>query len=144
MVVRLKPVLQLLQGYLAASGHFASTSIGEPKDAPGNTHGAVMLAAYSIPATTLNRTIERREVSIRVYINAMREPVEEIEFDLDTIVGDIMEDLCGDFSLGGTVRNIDATAVVTRFGYQTISGMMYRLADITLPLIVDDSAAFVA
>jgi len=103
-----------------------------------------MLAAYSIPATTLNRTIERREVSIRVYINAMREPVEEIEFDLDTIVGDIMEDLCGDFSLGGTVRNIDATAVVTRFGYQTISGMMYRLADITLPLIVDDSAAFVA
>lgn len=144
MAVSMKSTMLKLQSYLDASGYFRTSSIGEPKDPPEGLHGAVMLRAYSHPATTLSGTIERRDITLRIYYDALAEPQGNIEFELDEIVAAIEEDLLGDFDLGATVRNIDVTAMTVNFGYQTIANRIYRIADIVVPLIVDDSATFAA
>ena len=145
MVVSLKPTLQILQGYLSASGWFpGGASIGEPLAAPGDMASAVFLARSEHPSTTLSGTIERRWVTIRIYRNALAEPRENIEFDLDTVVSQVQSDLLGDFDLGSTVRAIDVTSMSVEYGYQTFDTTIYRIADLQLPMIIDDSASFTA
>ena len=143
MVVKLKSTLQALQGFLQASGRFQAVTIGEPKDPPDGVHGAIFLADYGMPMVMLNGgSVERRTVTVRIYINALREPRGDIEFLMDDIVSELLEDFCGDYDLGGTVRDIKPTEITTRFGYQTVGQVLYRIADITLPMTVDDSATF--
>jgi hypothetical protein len=146
MVVKLKTTLQKLQGLLQASGRFGEVTIGEPKDPPDGVHGAIFLSDYGMPMVMLNGgTVERRTVTVRVYLNALREPRGDIEFLMDDIVSELLEDFCGDYDLGSTVRDIEPTGIRVTLGYQTIGEgprVMYRIADITLPLTIDDSATF--
>jgi hypothetical protein len=144
MAVTMRSALLQLQSFLDASGYFRTTSIGEPTDPPDGVHGAVMLSAYSHPVTTLSNTVERRDVTVRIYMDALTEPRSEIEFVLDETVANIQAAMVADFDVGSTVRNIDVTSMNTRFGYQTIGNRMYRLADILVPMIIDDSGAFAA
>lgn len=142
MVVKLRTTLENLQSKLQASGRFDSVSIGDVTDPPAGVHGAIMLRRYENPATTLNGTIERRIVVIRILTKAFQEPAEDAEFLLDDIVSEILEDIWGEFDLGGTIRYIEPLGVTTEFGYYDIGPVKYRAADIFLPMIVDDSATF--
>ena len=140
MVVKMKDTLKTLREHLRGTQRLPSVGIGEPMDAPQDMHAAIMLSAYSNPTTTLNGSIELRSVIVRIYINAMREPREEIEFDLDEAVSELHSDILGAFTLGGNVRNIEPTLMTVTFGYQSIGGVMFRIADILIPMTVDDNA----
>ena len=140
MVVKMKDTLRKIEGYLKGTQRLPSVSIGEPMDPPEDLHAAIMLSAYSNPATTLNGSIELRSVIVRIYINALQEPREEIEFKLDEAVSELHSDILGDFDLGGDIRNIEPTLMTVTFGYQSIAGVMFRIADILIPMTVDDNA----
>lgn len=145
MAVTIKPALEALQSHLVASARFrGNVEIGEPKDPPADWTAAILLQSYVMPATTLAKTIERRDVIIRIYRNALSEPRSHIEFEMDNAVSEVIEDLLGDFDVGGNVRNIDVTAMTVSFGYQSIGRTLYRIGDILVPMIIDDSATFVA
>lgn len=144
MAVSLRATLQNLQSKLQAGGRFASVSIGEPMDPPNSPHAAIMLRRYENISTTLSGTIERRTVTIRVYSKAFNDPLGDTEFLMDSIVSEVTEDVWGEFDLGSTIRNPEPLGVAVDFGYQTVANTVYRIADINLPLIVDDNASFSA
>ena len=146
----IKDTLVQIQTYLVKSGYFSSALIGEPK-APPRGEGlaaAVFLNSAAVAELTMGTTIESHVVTIRVYRDMLKEPVEEIEFELAAAVSEVTNDLLGDIDLGARVRAIDVGGIYaapyrTNWGYVEVSGSMYRVADIVFGLIVDDSAALV-
>ena len=60
-----------------------------------------------------------------------------------------MSDLSGEFDLGETIRNVDiggmgGTPLSVDFGHLDVGGTIFRIADITVPMLVDDSAKALA
>lgn len=150
MPFNVKSTLEKVQSYLQASGHVVRAQISEPKQPPGERiMAAVYMGTVSVAQLTLQTTIELHVVRVRLYMNMLREAGDEIEFGLAQALSEISADLLGDYDLGATVRNVDVggiygTPLSATWGYVDVGGTMYRVVDITLPLIVDDSATLVA
>lgn len=145
----IKDTLVTVQSWLERSGLFAGgSSIGEPK-APkaAGFAAAVFMGPWHVAQLTLNNTVEVHEVQVRIYRNMLASPEEDIEPDLADAVDQLKEYLASNFKLDETdkVRCIDfggqlGAGVAGRFGYITVAETMHRIADITLPIIVDDTA----
>ena len=142
-----KDTLTQIHTYLAKSGYFGTVMVGEPKAPPGGDGltAAIFVNSTAVAVLTLSTTIESHVVTIRIYRNMLREPVEQIEFELAEAVSEVSNDLLGDIDLGARVRAIDvggiyAPAYRSNWGYVEVSGTMFRVADIVFGLIVDDSA----
>lgn len=146
-----KDTLTQIHTYLAKSGYFSAVMVGEPKAPPGGDGltAAIFMNSTAVAQLTLSTTIESHVLTIRIYRNMLKEPVEGIEFELAEAVSEVSNDLLGDIDLGARVRAIDvggihAAPYRTNWGYVEVSGTMYRVADIVFGLIVDDSATLVA
>jgi hypothetical protein len=133
-------------------GGFDSVMLAEPKSAPGKgVTVAVFFASMGLAggASGLSKGTAVYVFTIRVYTDMLREPVETIDPDLVAAVDKILDALGADFDLGSTVRNIDflgseGTPLGVEAGYVEVSGKMCRIADITLPLIVNDTVTWTA
>jgi len=142
--------LQLIATYLAGSGHVLNAQVGEYKSAPdvpaGQLTAAIWMASTSVVALALNGgTIEVHVVNARVYGPAFGDDPEDVEITMAQAIQKIVSDLVGDADLGSEIRNVDVagihgTSMGADWGHADISGTMYRVADLTIPLIVDDSA----
>ena len=91
---------------------------------------------------TLNAASEVHVVILRIYRNMLDETV-NVEMDISAAVSNVLDDLLGDYDLGSPIRAIDVqgihgSAVSVDYGYLDFGGKMYRHADVTLPLIVND------
>lgn len=143
MTVTIKSAIQVIESHLNASGYFpGGVSVGEPSDPPSDDFASIFMGNIEHASTTLNGTIERRTWIIRLYVKAFREPRWEIEYLLDEMYADIMTRLLGDYTLGGNVRNIEPLNLRLAPAYQTVGGTVFRLADISVPMLVDDSATY--
>lgn len=129
---------------LMSMGGIVHAVIGEPKKAMQSGTVAIIPTRGSIPETTLTHARETHFVMLRRYHNAMTEPADQIEFLLDQWRADIMEDVFGDFDLGGTIAYAWPTQFEWSYGYQTIDQTVYRLLDLTVAYYVDDRSAFAA
>lgn len=150
MAFNIKDTLDVIHGYLVASGHVTRAQVGEPKSPPTEfLTGAVFMLSTVITKAYLQTQEESHVVQVRLYIDMLHEPTEEIEFRLALAVAEIVDDLIGDFSLGANIREVDiagmnGTPLATTWGYVGISQRIYRIVDITLPLNVDNAVAAVA
>ena len=144
----IKATLEKVESYLRADGKIPVASIGEPKSiTPGvQVVGAVYMNRVAVTRVMVGgNTEELHVVTIRLYRDMLAEPVKTVEVALAAMVQRILSDVVGDFDLGASVRNVDVggsngSPVATDWGYVDVGGKMYRIADITLPLIVDGSA----
>lgn len=153
MAFEIKSTLNAVASKMQASGYFAAVMIGEPKSPPtgGGPHNivaAIWMTRAGVVGTTLTKTIESHVLTVRLYTDMLAEPQEDIEFGLAAVTSDFMSDLCGEYDLGATIRNIDiageyGTALSAEWGHVDVSGKMCRIVDVTLPLTVDDSGTFV-
>lgn len=143
MAFNVRATLEKVQSYLVSDGGFKGATIGEPKSLAVGTEiaAAVFMRGVSITKFFVNGgTEETHTVNVRLYRDMLMEPTKDMEIEVAVAVQRIVSDLLGDFDLGGTIRNVDGVNVRTDWGYGDVGGKMYRIADITLPLIVDDSA----
>lgn len=131
-----------MQGKLMAMGGVAVAVIGEPKSAVQDGLVAIIPQSGHIDETVLTGPREVHLVMLRRYVNAMQEPIEETEFGMDAWRADIMEDIFGDFDLGGNVAYALPTEFVWNYGFQTIEQTKYRLLDLTVAYRIDDRATF--
>ena len=141
MAIKTRAVMLNLQSKLLATGRFKAVTIGEPTRAPESPHAAVLMSRYEVPMVT-SGTIERRTLMIRIYIKAFQEPTADVEYLLDDLVTETMEDIFEDYDLGGNVRAVEPTLVTATSGYQQVDDTTFRLVDISVPVIIDDSATF--
>ena len=143
----IKDTLIQISTYFAKAGYFNTVLIGEPKGPPlgeGLT-AAIFLNSVAVAQLTMGTTIESHVLTIRIYRDMLKEPVESIEFELAEAVSQVSNSLLGDIDLGNRIRAIDVGGIYaapyrTNFGYVEVSGIMFRVADIVFGLIVDDSA----
>lgn len=145
--VDIEGTLRMVQSYLSQSGLFAAQQIGEPKSPPAvGLAAAVFMADAGVAEVVLDSTIERHAVTIRLYRNMLAEPLEDAEIEMANAASRILTDMYGDYDLGATVRAIDVAGIYgggvhARWGYVEVSGVMFRIVDISLPLIIDGAAA---
>jgi len=150
VVFNIKTTLQAIESYLAASGYFVHTQVAEPKSPPPEgLSAAVYMSDVAVHQVTLGTTIERHVPIIRLYKQMLAEPAADIEFEMALAVQQVTSDLLGEYDLGTTVRNVDAggetgAPMSARWGYVDVGGTMFRVVDIVVPLIVDDSATLAA
>ena len=116
----------------------------EPKSAPG--HGlwcAVWVQAVApVRSSGLVATSGRVEFRIRIGSSMIQEPQDDIDPAVLTACTTLLNDYSGDFTLGGTVRDVDllgaeGTPLSAVAGYVTIGQHMYRVMEITLPVIIN-------
>lgn len=148
MAVTTKAALIQLKSILEKSGIFARVQIGEVVNPPVDWTAAIFMASKRALSVTLAGTIDQRTIAVRVYVSAFAEPLEDKEFLMDEKVAKAEATILGAFSLGGTVRNVDPMGLDVDWGYQTIGpaaqSRYYRIANLNVPVVIDDNAALVA
>lgn len=141
MAFNITATLNAVLSYLDACGYFGDTTIGEYKQPPGTRlSAAIFMSSTSFSPETLTRGIEVHGTTIRVYLDMLDDPPAKIETDMSIVVSKVITDLMGDWTLGSAVFAIDdgnGASLATSWGYLDVGGTMYRIADITLPLLVD-------
>ena len=149
MAFDIKRTLQMVQTYVGASGYVSDCVIGEPKYAPQaqeRPFAAVYMDNVSVYGLTVGgSTREIHILVVRLYLDMKKEPSEEIEIELAQAVQEVVSDILEDSDLGGNVMTVDPAGMAGEsmtavWGYQDVSGHMYRVADIRVPILVDDSA----
>lgn len=134
-------------------GVFDRVATHEPKSKPGNGISLVLWAARIEPSRVASGLAAVSTLVIwnaRAMIPMLREPQDTIDTDLATAGCAYIEALCGGFTLGGIVRDVDifgegnGTMLAGTMGYLNQDGTMFRVFTITIPIIVNDSFTEVA
>ena len=153
MAFDIKNTLHAVETYVQNLGLFSTVQIGEPKQAVGQgLHAAIYMQSVSIIMIYVGgETRESHIVQLRVYKDMLAEntdPQNNLESELASVVSKLMENLLGDTDLESSIMSIDAGgmdggSMTATYGYLTLGGVMYRVVDINIPLIVNGSATLV-
>ena len=137
-----RAVWVVMQSKLMAMG-YGSVVIGEPRSGDANGVIALIPAGGNYDESVLDAPREIHRVSIRMYRNWLQEPQDEVEFELDKFRADILEDIAGDFDIGGEVAYYEPGETEWEFGEAEVGETLYRTVDITVGWHVDERATFV-
>lgn len=149
MTINYRSLVDAVSSAAMASGYFDAVQGHEPKSAPGNgLTFAVFLSALApvAPASGLASTSARVELTGRIYKPFKSEPEDLIDPNVAEAADALLTALSGDYDLGGSARNVDllgahGSPLGARAGYQRIDSTVYRVLDITIPIIVNDAWA---
>jgi hypothetical protein len=139
-------LLVAIEDHALVTGLFETVNGHEPKNPPSN---GITLAIWlkdimPVPASSgLDIVTIRVSWFVRLYSNVLQEPQDDIDTNLLNALSMLFTQYCGAFTLGGLVRNVDifgesGTALSALSGYVTMSGSVYRVMTITLPVIIND------
>jgi hypothetical protein len=140
---KLKTALDKINNLLAASGLFpGGVQIGEPKKAPGDVAAAIIIGNGSIEELRYGtQSLDKREIIIRVYINMLGSPEEDIEFLLDEIWVTVKPLLLADLELALTgIYYAEPSGITYSCGYVQVDQTVFRQMDISIPMLIDDAA----
>ena len=141
-------VFNALESHCLATGLFRQVNTHEPKSAPpdsGLTAAVWMDRVLPQPEMSgLAKTTAGVVYMIRIYTNMLAEPQDAIDPTVLVATDKIMETLHADFELGGNVKNVDVlgqsgTALQAQAGYVEQDHKLFRVMDITVPVIINDA-----
>ena len=127
-------------------GLFEQVLDHEPVSAPGSglIYALWVADVDTIPARSgLASVSVRLELNGRVYMPADTQPEGDVDVAVTGAVSGLLNAYSGDFELGGTVAEVDllgqyGARMRARFGYTRLDSTTYRVATITLPLVIND------
>ena len=125
---------------------FRSVNAHEPKTAPGSGLRLALWAQSIEPiglASGLASSSGYVVFNARAYGNMLSKPEDEIDPRLMTAMATLMGAYSADFTLGGTIRNIDLLGeygqkLAAQAGYLTIDSHAYRIFTLTIPCVIND------
>ena len=127
--------LRLIESFLAASGSFtAGVMIGQPAGPPETLAAAVFLSRGQANLVAMGNWQRQRDVTVRIYLNVLDEPRDEMELKLEEIVYDTEENIRTNLNLS-TTGWIIMGDIGLEYDYTEVGNRMFRIADIVLPLI---------
>lgn len=137
-------VMDRICNFALTLGVFETVNKHEAKNAPGNGyHAAVWIQGVSPIRGGLASTSVRAEFTFRIYGNMLQEPQDEIDPDISYAAERLMSAIHSDFDMGSTARNVDllgseGTPLSARSGYISLSQKLYRVMDVTIPVLIND------
>lgn len=145
MALDISTILNNVISHAMASGMFERVNQHEPKNAPGNGLTCAVWVDRIAPTQSsgLSSTSAVVTFRIRLYSNMLQEPQDSIDPNIVLAVDSLMTAYSGDFDLGGSVRNVDLLGLAglplqAQAGYLNQDSKLFRVMDITLPVIVND------
>ena len=147
MPFKIKSTMESILSKVKASGFVGFAQIGEPKS-PMPINGnklsaAVIFVDSTVVENVLNAPVEMHTVMIRLYGDWLDEPREGAELLLADAASELMARVAGDYDLGSTIRNVSfgqyGQSIGAESGQILMSDKWYKIIDITIPCIVDDS-----
>lgn len=142
----------VLTSHAQTRGGFNQVLKREPISSPGSGLTYAVWAGDIDPlpnASGLATTSLRVTFNGRLYLPADTEPPDEVDVQLVNAATDLMALYTGDYTLGGSVRNIDLLGETgermrVRLGYLDIGSTTYRIATLSIPVIFSNVLAQVA
>ncbi len=133
-------------GHHRATGRYEHVVGHEPKSAPDDALTGAIWVRRIRPialASGLDASSAILTLMSRTYHNMLVDPMDEIDPAIALTVVDVMTRLHGDLTLGGLARNIDVLgqfgeAFAAQDGYIGQDGRIYRVMDLTIPVVVND------
>ena len=128
-------------------GLFEAVNGHEPKSAPAQTGLTCAVWVQAIGpaqgASGLATTTGRVELTVRLYSSMLADPPDAIDPALLTAASTLLAAYSGDFTLGGQVKHVDLLGsngipLSARAGYLNQDNRLFRVVDITLPMIIND------
>jgi hypothetical protein len=118
----------------------------EPVSAPGSGLTYAVWLGDTAPSpqnSGLASTSARVVFNGRLYLPADTEPMDDVDVILSGAVDQLLGAYSGDFTLGGTVRNLDLLGadgdpLRAEYRYLQLDSITYRTANLNLPMIVND------
>lgn len=146
MTLMVDDILSAVASHALAAGYFERVNTHEPKAAPGNGLTVaiwVQRVGPAVGASGLSSTTARIVFNIRIFQNMLSEPQDMIDPNLMKALDWLMAAYSGNFTLGGTVRDVDLLGahgdpLGAEAGYVKQDTKLFRVVTITLPLIVND------
>ena len=139
--------MHVVLSHLKTQGKVKRAQIGEPKSPPlDELTAAILMDGIRTPSTVLDAPVLVYDLVVRVYRNFLDDGT-QTELEVARTVGEIMEAFHADFSLGGNIRAVDVAGTYGRgmdvtWGHLDFGNTVFRIADISVPLIVDPAAVF--
>ncbi|GAA4226104.1 hypothetical protein GCM10022254_09960 [Actinomadura meridiana] len=139
-------IFNALISHAEASGLFETVNGHEPKSSPGKGITAAIWVARVDPArgsSGLASTAVRLTYTVRIFSDMLQEPQDGIDPAVLAAVDALMNAYSGDFTLGGLIRNVDllgqtGAPLFAQSGYLNVSGRMFRIMDVSVPMVVSD------
>ncbi len=146
MALDTRGITNALVSHAMASGLFNTVNGHEPKSSPGQGLVAAVWAQEIGPQpgeSSLNNTTGRLVFTVRIYNNMLAEPQDDIDPTVLGAVDVLFTAYSGDFTLGGLIKDIDVLGrggepLSARAGYLNQNGTLYRVMDITVPVVIND------
>jgi hypothetical protein len=139
-------IVDAVASHAAVSGFFERVNQHEPKSAPTNGLTAAVWVKSIGPArgqSGLSETSALLTLNVRVYTSFRVQPEDLIDPNVMNAVDALMSAYSGDFDLDGLIRNVDLLGLCgvpmnALAGYLNQDGKIFRIMDITLPLVIND------
>jgi hypothetical protein len=139
-------VTDALASHALSTGHFDRVNRAELRSSPGlGMHAAVWFQNLTPiqRRSGLAATSALLVMHMRIYQSMVLEPRDMIDPDLVRAVTTLLAAYTGDFQLGGNVSHVDLLGAYGQpldamAAYLEIDGVMIRVLDIVIPLVVDD------
>lgn len=143
---RVPLIYDAVKSHAMSLGIFESVNTHEPKSAPslaGITASVILGPTTPLRSSGLSVTSARLEFLVRMQSSMLAEPQDDIDPNLLAAMSTLFVAYSGAFTLSGLVRCIDllgqAGAGLSAVpGYLNQDGKLYRVIDVTLPLLVDN------
>jgi hypothetical protein len=127
------------------TGQFEKVNAHEPKSPPGNgLTAAVWFQSVngSSRISGMNATAANVGITVRIYQNGLMQPADLIDPVVMNATDAIFAALNGDTTMDEAVFSIDVLGidgrmVTAKAGWVEIGGKLFRIMDITVPILVD-------
>lgn len=142
--VSVEAVLNVVESHALALGVFDKVNTHEPKVASNQGLWCAIWVQQISPASGgLNSTSVRLGFTVRIGTNMVSEPQDAIDINAVKALDLLMAAYSSDFDAGGLARMIDlkgaeGAPLSAVAGYIQMGQSVFRVFDITLPIVIND------
>lgn len=130
-----------LESHALSLGIFRRVDTHEPENAPGEGLScSILLGPIAGDGAVSGQGSVSGTITflIMVWSSMMQKPLDGIDPAVLTAVSTLLNAYSGDFTLGGSVRNIDLLHMHADPVYLEQEGKQFRVEQITLPIYIND------
>jgi hypothetical protein len=139
-----------LKAAIEGTALFSGADITDPtRPTEEGPYAAIYPLSMSTVSTVLNAAIELHVIKVKLFYNPWAENEQERVLKAARLASQVADLFYGDFTIGGSVRNIDiggqySSGIEVDFTEVDTRESDAHVADITLPIIVDSATVFAA